>query len=76
MTTCPSGVDYMHLVEIARNHIEKTGKRSLKDRAVRKMLASDRAPPEAFPLGFEGGAPRAADGRRVPALRLAADSPP
>src|SRR5581483_8103119 len=25
MTTCPSGVDYMHLVEIARGHIEKTG---------------------------------------------------
>ena len=40
MTTCPSGVDYMHLVEIARNHIEKTGQRSLKDRAVRKMLAA------------------------------------
>lgn len=39
MTTCPSGVDYMHLVEIARNHIEKTGKRSLRDRFVRRMLA-------------------------------------
>ena len=40
MTTCPSGVDYMHLVEIARNHIEKTGKRSLKSRAIRQMLAA------------------------------------
>ncbi|MGQ0457829.1 MAG: glycolate oxidase subunit GlcF [Hyphomicrobium sp.] len=40
MTTCPSGVDYMHLVEIARTHIEKTGKRALKDRLLRKSLAA------------------------------------
>ena len=40
MTTCPSGVDYMHLVEIARGHIEKTGTRSFKDRTIRKMLAA------------------------------------
>mgnify|MGYP003514232930 CR=1 FL=1 len=32
MTTCPSGVDYMHLVEIARNRIETSGRRPLKDR--------------------------------------------
>jgi glycolate oxidase iron-sulfur subunit len=38
MTTCPSGVDYMHLVEIARKHIEKTGSRSLKDRLIRRAL--------------------------------------
>src|SRR5262245_24848159 len=29
MSTCPSGVDYMHLVDEARAHIETTGKRSL-----------------------------------------------
>jgi glycolate oxidase iron-sulfur subunit len=40
MTTCPSGVDYMHLVEIARGHIEKTGSRSLKERFVRRALTS------------------------------------
>jgi glycolate oxidase iron-sulfur subunit len=40
MTTCPSGVDYMHLVEIARDHIEKTGQRSLKERVIRRALAS------------------------------------
>ena len=40
MTTCPSGVDYMHLVEIARNRIETSGHRPLKDRFVRRMLAS------------------------------------
>lgn len=38
MTTCPSGVDYMHLVDIARNHIEKTISRSFKDRLVRRAL--------------------------------------
>ena len=38
MTTCPSGVDYMHLVEVARKHIEKTGHRSLKDRLIRRAL--------------------------------------
>ena len=40
MTTCPSGVDYMHLVEIARGHIEKTGGRSLKDRLMRRALTT------------------------------------
>ena len=40
MTTCPSGVDYMHLVEFARVHIEKTGRRKLTDRLVRRLLAS------------------------------------
>jgi glycolate oxidase iron-sulfur subunit len=39
MSTCPSGVDYMHLVDLARAHIEATGKRSLKDRLVRRLLA-------------------------------------
>ena len=32
MTTCPSGVDYMHLVDHARAHIEETGRRSFIDR--------------------------------------------
>ncbi len=39
MTTCPSGVDYMHLVDHARAHIEETGTRSLPDRAVRWLLS-------------------------------------
>jgi glycolate oxidase iron-sulfur subunit len=40
MTTCPSGVDYMHLVDYARAHIEETGKRGLKDRWVRALIAA------------------------------------
>jgi len=39
MTTCPSGVDYMHLVDQARVHIEKTYARPLPDRMMRRMLA-------------------------------------
>ena len=39
MTTCPSGVHYMHLVDHARAHIEKTFRRRLPDRLVRALLA-------------------------------------
>src|SRR5512147_3268214 len=39
MTTCPSGVHYMHLVDHAREHIERTYQRPLSDRFVRAMLA-------------------------------------
>src|SRR6185312_5055270 len=39
MTTCPSGVNYMHLVDHARAHIEQTYKRPLADRAIRALLA-------------------------------------
>ncbi|MER9445127.1 glycolate oxidase subunit GlcF [Mesorhizobium sp. M0340] len=39
MTTCPSGVNYMHLVDHARAHIEQTYKRPLADRLTRAMLA-------------------------------------
>jgi len=39
MTTCPSGVNYMHLVDHARAHIEKTYKRPLADRTIRSLLA-------------------------------------
>jgi glycolate oxidase iron-sulfur subunit len=38
MTTCPSGVHYMHLVDNARNHIEQTYRRSFSDRFARTLL--------------------------------------
>lgn len=40
MTTCPSGVHYMHLVDHARAHIEKTFSRGLADRILRSVLAN------------------------------------
>src|SRR4030081_2078175 len=39
MTTCPSGVHYMHLVDHARAHIEETYTRPLLDRLMRRVLA-------------------------------------
>ena len=39
MTTCPSGVHYMHLVDHGRAHIERTYRRPWRDRAVRLLLA-------------------------------------
>ena len=39
MTTCPSGVNYMHLIDHGRNHIEKTYKRPLGDRLIRNLLS-------------------------------------
>ncbi|WIM13202.1 heterodisulfide reductase-related iron-sulfur binding cluster [Enhydrobacter sp.] len=38
MTTCPSGVHYMHLVDHGRHHIENTYRRVLSDRLLRRLL--------------------------------------
>ncbi len=40
MTTCPAGVDYMHLVDHARGHIERTWQRPLAERALRTVLST------------------------------------
>lgn len=39
MTTCPSGVHYMHLVDHARHYIENTYKRPWFDRFLRRLYA-------------------------------------
>jgi glycolate oxidase iron-sulfur subunit len=39
MTTCPSGVHYMHLVDHARAHIEATFRRPAPERMLRALLA-------------------------------------
>ena len=39
MTTCPSGVHYMHLVDHGRRHIEETYTRPVQERIVRRLLA-------------------------------------
>ncbi|GGE91256.1 glycolate oxidase subunit GlcF [Stappia taiwanensis] len=54
MTTCPSGVHYMHLVDHARVHIEKTYRRPLGDRLVRGMLAAVLPDPGRFRLALRG----------------------
>jgi glycolate oxidase iron-sulfur subunit len=55
MTTCPSGVHYMHLVDHAREHIEKTYKRPLLDRAMRGLLARVLPDPALFRIAVVAG---------------------
>ena len=54
MTTCPSGVHYMHLVDHARAHIEATYKRPLFDRVLRWTLAQIIPYPTRFRLALLG----------------------
>ncbi|MCV2871668.1 glycolate oxidase subunit GlcF [Defluviimonas sp. WL0050] len=54
MTTCPSGVHYMHLVDHARVHIEKTYRRPFMDRALRWVLARVIPNPRLFRLSLLG----------------------
>ncbi len=52
MTTCPSGVDYMHLVDHARAHIAKTYRRPFFDRLIRLTLAKVLPYPGRFRLAL------------------------
>ncbi len=54
MTTCPSGVHYMHLVDQARAYIEKTYKRPFGDRVLRAVLARVIPYPTRFRLALLG----------------------
>ncbi len=54
MTTCPSGVHYMHLVDHARAHIEATYDRPFLDRALRRVLAWVLPRPGLFRLSLLG----------------------
>ena len=51
-TTCPSGVDYMHLIDQARVYVEKTYKRPLSDRVLRWVLAKVIPHPTRFRLAL------------------------
>jgi glycolate oxidase iron-sulfur subunit len=54
MTTCPSGVHYMHLVDHARAYIEQRYKRPLMDRVLRWTLAQIIPYPTRFRLALLG----------------------
>src|SRR5271168_2021723 len=54
MTTCPSGVHYMHLVDHARAHIEETYQRPWPDRLLRRMLQIVLPSPFLFRLSLLG----------------------
>ena len=54
MSTCPSGVHYMHLVDHAREYIEKTYTRPLPERLLRWLLAQIIPYPNRFRLAMFG----------------------
>ncbi|MCO6416620.1 glycolate oxidase subunit GlcF [Siccirubricoccus sp. KC 17139] len=54
MTTCPSGVHYMHLVDHARHYIEDTYRRPWPERLLRRVLARVLPHPGRFRLALLG----------------------
>ncbi len=54
MTTCPSGVNYMHLVDHARTYIEQTYRRPLPERLLRRALGLLLPRPGLFRLALSG----------------------
>ena len=72
VTTCPSGVDYMHLIDQARGYIEKTYKRPLSDRILRWVLAKVIPHPTRFRLALFGAKLARPFARWVPDARLRA----
>ena len=48
MTTCPSGVNYMHLIDHGRSHLEKTFKRPIVERFFRSFLSLTLPNPRIF----------------------------
>jgi glycolate oxidase iron-sulfur subunit len=49
-TTCPSGVDYAHLIEMGRAHVEQTYRRPWMDRVLRAVLVAVMPYPTRFRL--------------------------
>lgn len=70
MTTCPSGVHYMHLVDHARAHIEKTYRRPLWQRGIRALLAKVLPNPALFRASLQLGALARPFAPLLQALRL------
>jgi glycolate oxidase iron-sulfur subunit len=56
MSTCPSGVHYMHLVDHARAYIQETYRRPWHDRLMRAMLAAILPYPARFRLALRAAA--------------------
>ena len=50
MTTCPSGVNYMHLIDHGRNHVEETYRRPFLERIMRNILSFTLPNPRIFLL--------------------------
>ena len=72
MSTCPSGVNYMHLVDHARAYIEETYQRSWSDRLLRWTLARILPYPNRFRLALLGARIMRPFRHLMPDLRLKA----
>ncbi|MFZ1468573.1 MAG: glycolate oxidase subunit GlcF [Paracoccaceae bacterium] len=72
MTTCPSGVHYMHLIDHARAHVERTYKRPFTDRVLRAVLARVIPYPNRFRLALLGAKMARPFARLIPDARLRA----
>ncbi len=72
MTTCPSGVHYMHLIDHARVHVEKTYRRPLIDRFLRAVLAGVIPHPGRFRLALLAARMARPFRRLIPDARLRA----
>ena len=72
MTTCPSGVHYMHLIDTARAYIEDKYKRPLSDRALRWVLARILPYPTRFRIALLGAKIGRPFARLIPDPRLRA----
>lgn len=72
MTTCPSGVHYMHLIDQAREYIDQNYKRSLSDRMLRWVLARILPYPNRFRVALLGAKIARPFVRLIPDARLRA----
>ena len=72
MTTCPSGVHYMHLVDHAREYIERTYRRPPMERALRWVLARVLPYPGRFRLALMAAKLGRPFARLMPDARLRA----
>ncbi len=72
MSTCPSGVHYMHLVDHAREYIEDNYKRPFSDRVLRWILAQILPYPMRFRLALLGAKVGRPFARLMPDARLRA----
>ncbi|TAK48379.1 MAG: glycolate oxidase iron-sulfur subunit [Xanthobacteraceae bacterium] len=75
MTTCPSGVHYMHLVDHARLHIETTYRRPPSERLLRAVLALVLPSPAWMRLSFALARLARPFAALLPASRQGATSP-
>jgi len=71
-TTCPSGVDYAHLIEMGRAHVEKTYRRPWIDRALRAVLVAIMPYPTRFRLAVFAARLTRPLARLIPDVRVQA----